>query len=397
MTLFQKAAIPLASVLALGTLGAFPAATTAANTEQYQSNIQPLNRTSVTGTADLSLEGQALKVQLGATGLTPNQIHAVHIHGKEQADAECPTTRGDDANNDGFLSVFEGAPDYGPIKVNLTSPQTPFGPPARADLFFPFAGTPDDNAFSKSNVDGVISLDQTYTFDLSNQFAAQAFESVTPLEDQHIVVHGDFAPESVDMPGADPNKVIYDKLLPVACGPITKVGGSTPTPTPTPTPSPEPTDPANGALTGVEDFSVAFAEAINQFDVSVNEAEARLAATQLGAEAEPAVRHFTEQQQQVQAEFNATVKGLKEQFKADLNAGVDPQVAEDRFVSQFDAARNQGVLGDQLRNDLIDVLNQRGGGEAKDNFVGSYSSARDRLGSALERIKGQLGTTINNS
>lgn len=191
---------------------------------RYIASLHPLNKSGVTGYANLTLNseqpGANLVASVNARGTEANQIHAIHIHGMlDGGDAECPTFTADE-NNDKVVSVFEGAPFYGPIKVSFTDPVTQFGPPANTTLFAPFAGAPVFANFPHANSDGKVSYDKSIPFDMNNHYAVQALESLTPLSDQHIVVHGGYAPESVDTPGGDPNKIVYDPLLPIACGSI---------------------------------------------------------------------------------------------------------------------------------------------------------------------------------
>ena len=190
----------------------------------YIAPLHSLNHSGVTGFARLSLNdaqpGASLTASVNAHGAEPSQVHPLHIHGMlDGSEAACPTTAAD-ANNDALVSVFEGAPFYGPIKVNFTDPPTTFGPPSRTDLFAPFAGVPVTNDFPHASADGRVQYNQNIPFDASNQYAVQALSSITPLSAQHIVIHGGYAPESVDTPGGSPTKIVYDALLPVACGPI---------------------------------------------------------------------------------------------------------------------------------------------------------------------------------
>ena len=190
----------------------------------YIAPLHSLNHSGVTGYASLSLNdtqpGASLTASVNARGAEPNQVHPLHIHGMlDGSEAVCPTTAAD-ANNDRLVSVFEGAPFYGPIKVNFTDPPTTFGPPARSDLFAPFAGIPVTNDFPHASANGMVQYNQNIPFDTHNQYAVQALSSITPLTAQHIVIHGGYAPESVDTPGGSPTKIVYDALLPVACGTI---------------------------------------------------------------------------------------------------------------------------------------------------------------------------------
>src|SRR6187200_1713648 len=88
----------------------------------------------VNGHASLRLTGRTLDINLSATGLTPGEPHAMHIHGDTQAANECPVIEADVNTGDtidpgtftagvpdGLISLGEGLPDYGPIDVSLTS------------------------------------------------------------------------------------------------------------------------------------------------------------------------------------------------------------------------------------------------------------------------------------
>ena len=214
--------------LAMTSIGGLSASALATSSQsdpsRYIAPLHPLNRSGATGMANLTLNGEqpgaSLTASVNARGTEPNQIHAIHIHGMlDGKNAECPTNSAD-VNNDRFVSVFEGAPFYGPIKVNFTNPMTAFGPPANTTLFAPFAGSPTLGNFPKADESGRVSYNNTISFDPNNPFAMQALTSLMPLEKNHIVVHGGFAPESVDTAGGDPNKLVYDALLPVACGQI---------------------------------------------------------------------------------------------------------------------------------------------------------------------------------
>lgn len=185
----------------------------------YKSVIDQLNNSGVSGTSTIVLNDntKTLDVTINATGLLPNQSHAQHMHGiLDGGVATCPTMA-QDTNHDGFLSVVEGGVNYGPIKISLTSPMTPFGPNPNTALFAPYAGVPNPANFPTAP-GGTINFHQLYQFDLSNSFDAAAYAAIQPIDHQHIVLHGAVAPESVDTVGGDPNKLVYDALLPVACG-----------------------------------------------------------------------------------------------------------------------------------------------------------------------------------
>lgn len=255
----------------------------------YSAKLSQLNDSGATGTATLDLKGRTLSFHLMAQGLEPGKVHPMHIHGKDAPEiANCPT-QAQDANNDGFVSVIEGAGQYGLIKLNLTKPQTPFGPPATTALFTPFAGKANNANFPVADANGNEMFDSSYVFDTSAA-AEGAFKSLTPLENQHIVLHGAEAPGSVDadafallgapVKAEDMAKTSYDALLPVACGKISKMNAdveapeasASPTPSSTPSPSatPAPASNASGNEPASVTFAQRFANLTAQFNVAKN-------------------------------------------------------------------------------------------------------------------------------
>ncbi|MGB2922547.1 MAG: hypothetical protein WA944_09260 [Mycobacterium sp.] len=84
--------------------------------------LAPLNGTVSTGTATLTPNPDgSLRVQINASGLVPNAPHAQHIHGGfEGRDFVCPLPPADTDGN-GFISVEEGLPSYGPVQIALTT------------------------------------------------------------------------------------------------------------------------------------------------------------------------------------------------------------------------------------------------------------------------------------
>jgi hypothetical protein len=208
----------------------------------YIANLNSLNDSGATGVAHLSLRGKTMTVSIDANGLLPGYTHDQHIHGSlDGSSATCPTMA-QDVNKDGYVSVREGAANYGPIKVNLTKPQTPFGTPPDPTLFAPYAGMDNMAGFPMANSDGSEHFHETYSFNLSDESAAAAYKGVMPLEAQDIVIHGAMAPTNVDTLKTTSEKIVYDDLLPVACGEVVATGTEmTPSPSMTPTPSPLPT------------------------------------------------------------------------------------------------------------------------------------------------------------
>lgn len=62
---------------------------------RFTTQLRPLNNSGVTGSAQLSREGNLLNVHISATGLTPNRIHEQRLHALETGSgaARCPSNR----------------------------------------------------------------------------------------------------------------------------------------------------------------------------------------------------------------------------------------------------------------------------------------------------------------
>jgi Cu/Zn superoxide dismutase len=165
--------------------------------EELDVTLDTLNDSGVTGTAHLRLEGSELTVEVEATGLEPDQEHAMHIHGKgpgeevtalqQQENATCPPAEADE-DGDGIISLDEGIPYYGEV-------QLPLGEPTAAS-------------------DGSLSFEQTFPL------TAEQMTALGDLTMDALVVHG--MTTSFDQDG-DGTTDEYEPLLPVACG---EIGGA---------------------------------------------------------------------------------------------------------------------------------------------------------------------------
>ena len=156
----------------------------------------------VTAEAHLVARNGRVKVDLQATGLSPNLPHVAHIHGAEQAENECPGNEAADVLvDDGLIETVEGLPDYGPIRVTFsTSGDT------SPDAALILAVAPTANAAGKL----------TYRRDLTVPTQLQK-----DLESLHIVIHGEDLNDNGVYDGRDSVLgVPLEAELPVACGEI---------------------------------------------------------------------------------------------------------------------------------------------------------------------------------
>lgn len=108
-------------LLAAAPASAHEDAAPASRGNMYTADIDALNGSGASGTADVKVRGTRVDVSYQVAGLLPDAPHAAHIHYGEQARNECPTLAMDDADGDGRLATLEGVPAYGPIVVSLTT------------------------------------------------------------------------------------------------------------------------------------------------------------------------------------------------------------------------------------------------------------------------------------
>ena len=149
-----------------------------AKAKMYTVDFGSLNDSGVTGSAELSLEGSTLTVNISASGLEPDKVHPQHIHGftENNANSTCPPASADQ-DGDGYVSIPEGAPFYGGILLTL-------------------------NPIPTADADGNINFTMTY------EYEDGVDSDLTPLQNRAIVLHG------MTVDGE------YWAGLPVACGQI---------------------------------------------------------------------------------------------------------------------------------------------------------------------------------
>jgi hypothetical protein len=178
--------------------------------DMFQADLEPLNNSGASGTANLALEGDQLTTDIASEGLAPGLPHAQHIHGLEQAMSECPTIL-NDQNGDNLVNTTEGEPSYGPILTSLTTEGDTSPESALAVDRFPVA-----------NEDGTLTYDRT--FGVPANVADR-------LEDFAIVQHGVdlngngvYDEEAAGPSDLDPS-LPQEATIPANCGVIVPVSG----------------------------------------------------------------------------------------------------------------------------------------------------------------------------
>lgn len=202
-------------ILTLATAGiailALPAAAMADDHgTRYSASLSQANDSGANGEAELWLDGNELTVSIDGDGFFDGFPHAMHLHGEPGGDNVCGVLNSDedgfdakDADGDGIISVIEGAGDYGPVTVSLTTEGDTSPDSALAVDFFPTSST----------------LDYERTFEVSDEVAAN-------LSSLHVVVHGLDVDDSgeigtVDVPSSLDPELPIEATAPAACGQIT--------------------------------------------------------------------------------------------------------------------------------------------------------------------------------
>ncbi|MEP7089509.1 MAG: hypothetical protein ABI776_05310 [Nocardioidaceae bacterium] len=112
--------VPLAAAALPFAVMAAPA--DAASGSSYQTTLNPLNKSTGSGMATVTLNGSEANVKVSWSGLPAKfgggaYPHVQHIH--IAGNGACPTTA-DDKNGDGVISTTEGGPAYGGIGTTLS-------------------------------------------------------------------------------------------------------------------------------------------------------------------------------------------------------------------------------------------------------------------------------------
>jgi CHRD domain len=200
--------------------GTGPAAPEPANakdpgTDTFAALLLPANGSGAQGGAVVHFDETAgsVTVDLAASGLTPDEVHAMHIHGfSNEAPSLMPNLRVD-ADRDGFIEDQEGEKVEGPIILALTKD----GSISDAEL---------TANFPQADAQGHISLHQTYSFDLSDPAQKSIFEELEDrMAGRAVQIHG------LDVPDGEGAGTVnevngeggYKPSLPVADGVLVPV------------------------------------------------------------------------------------------------------------------------------------------------------------------------------
>ena len=178
--------------------------------DMFQADLDPLNNSGASGTANLALEDDQLATDIASEGLAPGLPHAQHIHGLEQAMSECPTIL-NDQNGDNLVNTTEGEPSYGPILTSLTTEGDTSPESALAVDRFPVA-----------NEDGTLTYDRT--FGVPRNVADRLGEFAIVQHGVDLNGNGVYDEEAAGPSDLDPS-LPQEATIPANCGVIEPVSG----------------------------------------------------------------------------------------------------------------------------------------------------------------------------
>lgn len=144
-----KKALP---ILGAAAMFAFPAAASAqasSGPQNFQANLTQQNGSGASGTAQMTLDGTQLTVEITSSGLAPGLPHAQHVHGAIGVVSSCPTPS-NDKDGDGLVSTAEGQPAYGAVLTSLTISGDSSADSALAVDRFPTANADGSQTYSQT-------------------------------------------------------------------------------------------------------------------------------------------------------------------------------------------------------------------------------------------------------
>lgn len=191
---------------ATGLLVAGPASMAMAADGTFDGSLSELNESGASGTAQVTVDGKEVTVNISGTGFTPNAPHAQHLHGDASGkNFVCPTADDVaelDKDDDGLLNTAEAAPLYGGVLIALTTEGDTTPDSALAVDRFPVA-----------DADGNLEYNRTFTV---------TQDVADNLANLHIVDHGVDLDDSGKYDGDAKSSLTEDlpleATIPATCG-----------------------------------------------------------------------------------------------------------------------------------------------------------------------------------
>ncbi|HEX5487999.1 MAG TPA: hypothetical protein VFX04_02475 [Rhodanobacteraceae bacterium] len=185
---------------------------------EYVAHLQPMNKAaahaSTAGEARFTVNGDKLTIDIRVHGAPPDTIHWQHFHGFKDGQAATCASMAQDANHDGIVDLIETGKTSGTTMVPFIAD------PASMDVAhgtYPTADAHGDYHYHETV--SLKALDAAF----AKQFPGQKLDLAKRVVYIHGVPDGTKLPSTVASLGPIPAQVI----LPIACGRIERVGGST--------------------------------------------------------------------------------------------------------------------------------------------------------------------------
>ncbi len=184
--------------------------------DSFVSVLLPSSGSGVLGTAAVRFDEAAgtVQVKLDAHGLTPGQVHPLHIHGfSDDRPSLLPNIRLD-ADRDGFVEAGEGEAVVGPVILALTEDGSISAATLTAN-------------FPSADAGGHLRLEQTYRFDFDDPAQLAIFEELRDrMTARELQLHGLDLPatQGEGTQGEVNGTAGYKIGLPVAHGILLPVG-----------------------------------------------------------------------------------------------------------------------------------------------------------------------------
>jgi Cu/Zn superoxide dismutase len=214
-TLLSRMAPYMLNPEGTGPLAPEPSDATHPNTDTFAALLLPANGSGALGGVVVRFDDTAgsITVDLQASGLTPDQVHGMHIHGFSNDQSSLLPNLTVNSDGDHFIEDQEGEKTEGPVILALTQD-----------------GSISDAAltanFPKVDAQGNVSLHQTYQFNLSDPAQEAIFQELEDrIAGRVVQIHGmDVAPgEGQGTPNEVNGEGGYKPELPVADGALVPV------------------------------------------------------------------------------------------------------------------------------------------------------------------------------
>ncbi len=201
-----SAAAAAAAPSTSGTPASSPA--TSSSTAYYEATLSPANNSGANGLALIAQHDGTLNVTVDATGLVPNQMHPMHIHGFPNGQPSAAPTPANDTDHDGYINTSEAQAVAGPVLLSLTT-----NPQVAAQSL----GSQPGDVFPTADANGNLAYHETFDFNGSSQ-AQSVFNSLQPLGIRLVEIHGMTVPPGAVAGTSGESAGGYQASIPAAGG-----------------------------------------------------------------------------------------------------------------------------------------------------------------------------------